>query len=121
MKLVVANRQHYERSERGGRATSPKCVRLVINSCRIIGEEILKRQPGDRFMEFTDERESSLETDKVSRWILTLAACMIVLGTAFAVLDWYGLIPPLPAAADASSTHATVTKGMSDGVGFVRL
>jgi hypothetical protein len=49
-------------------------------------------------MEFTDERESSLETDKVSRWILTLAACMIVLGTAFAVLDWYGLLPQLPAA-----------------------
>ena len=49
-------------------------------------------------MEFTAERESSLEADKVSRWILTLAVGMIVLGTAFAVLDWYDLLPPVPTA-----------------------
>jgi hypothetical protein len=30
-------------------------------------------------MEFTDERESSLEIDKVSRWIITLAVGMIML------------------------------------------
>jgi hypothetical protein len=72
-------------------------------------------------MEFIDERENGLETDKVSRWILTLAVGMIVLGTAFAVLDWCGLLPPLPAAADSHSTHATVIKGTSDGTGFVRL
>jgi hypothetical protein len=58
-------------------------------------------------MEFIDERESSLETDNVSRWILTLAACMIVLGTAFAVLDWCDLLPPLPAAADSHLTQGT--------------
>jgi hypothetical protein len=44
------------------------------------------------------ERENSLEIDKISRWILTLAAGMVVLGAAFAVLDWYGLLPQLPAA-----------------------
>ena len=50
-------------------------------------------------MEFIDECENGLETDNVSRWILTLAAGMIVLGTAFAVLDWFGLLPQVPAAA----------------------
>jgi hypothetical protein len=50
-------------------------------------------------MEFIDERANGLETDNVSRWILTLAAGMIVLGTAFAVLDWFDLVPPVRAAA----------------------
>jgi hypothetical protein len=62
-------------------------------------------------MEFIDERESSLETDKVSRWILTLAAGMIVLGTAFAVLDWYGLLPQLPAATGAHANGGTGIQG----------
>jgi hypothetical protein len=44
-------------------------------------------------MEFTDERESNLETDNVSRWILTLAVGMILLGTAFAALDELDLLP----------------------------
>jgi hypothetical protein len=53
-------------------------------------------------MEFTDERDRGLErdeTDYVSEWILSLAIGMIVLGTAFAVLDWCDLLPPLPTAA----------------------
>jgi hypothetical protein len=56
-------------------------------------------------MEFTDERDIGIErdeTDYVSAWILALAIGMIVLGTAFAVLDRYDLLPPLPAAADRS-------------------
>ena len=57
-------------------------------------------------MDFTDERESSLEIDKVSRWILTLAAGMVVLGAAFAVLDWYGILPQLPAATVAHDPTA---------------
>jgi hypothetical protein len=47
------------------------------------------------------------ETDYVSGWILTWAIGMIVLGTAFAVLDWCDLLPPLPAAAVAHATAAT--------------
>lgn len=58
-------------------------------------------------MEFTDERESSRATDKVSRWIMTLAVGMIVLGTAFAVLDWYDLLPPVPAATIAHADFRT--------------
>jgi len=64
-------------------------------------------------MEFTDERESSFETDNVSRWILTLAACMIVLGAVFAVLDWYGLLPRVPAATVAHDS--TANSGHSKG------
>jgi hypothetical protein len=62
-----------------------------------------------------------LEQDHVTRFIRALAAGMILLGTVFAVLDWCDLLPPLPAAADSSSTHATVIVGMSDGAGLVRL
>jgi hypothetical protein len=43
------------------------------------------------------------ETDYVSAWILAVAIGMIVLGTVFAVLDRYDLLPPLPAVADADS------------------
>jgi hypothetical protein len=71
-----------------------------------------------------DERQIGIErdeTDYVSGWILNLAIGMIVLGTAFAVLDWCDLLPPLPATADSHLTHATVIKGMSDGAGLVRL
>jgi hypothetical protein len=60
------------------------------------------------------ERENSLEIDKVSRWILTLAAGMVVLGAAFAVLDWYGLLPQLPAATfahDPPSNSGPDSKG----------
>jgi hypothetical protein len=59
--------------------------------------------------------------DHVSRFIRALAIGMIVLGTVFAVLDWYGLLPQVPAAADSHLTHATVMNGMSDGVIAVRL
>jgi hypothetical protein len=59
--------------------------------------------------------------DHVSRFIRALAIGMIVLGTVFAVLDWCDLLPQLPAAADASSTHALVIRGMSDGAAVVRL
>jgi hypothetical protein len=47
------------------------------------------------------------ETDYVSAWILTLAICMIVLGTVFAVLDLYDLLPPLPAATVAHADSHT--------------
>jgi hypothetical protein len=60
------------------------------------------------------ERENGLEIDKVSRWILTLAAGMVVLGAAFAVLDWYGLLPQLPAATvahDPRSNSGPESKG----------
>jgi hypothetical protein len=57
------------------------------------------------------------EIDRVSGWILSLAIGMIVLGTVFAVLDRYDLLPPLPAAADSRSTHATVMDGMSNSGG----
>jgi hypothetical protein len=57
------------------------------------------------------KRDISLDhagIDHVSRFIRALAVGMIVLGTAFAVLDWCDLLPPLPATADYShSTHAT--------------
>ena len=43
------------------------------------------------------------ETDYVSAWILALAVGMIVLGTVFAVLDRYDLLPALPAAAVAGT------------------
>ena len=75
-------------------------------------------------MQLTGQRKISLDqddTDSVTTWILTLAIGMIVLGTVFAVLDWCDLLPPLPAAADSHSTHASVIKGMSDGDGAVRL
>jgi hypothetical protein len=39
---------------------------------------------------------------------------VMVLGTVFAVLNWYDLLPSLPAAANSHLTHATVMKGMSD-------
>ena len=58
------------------------------------------------------ERENSLEIDKISRWILTLAAGMVVLGVA--VLDWYGLLPQLPAATvahDPRSNSGPESKG----------
>jgi hypothetical protein len=42
----------------------------------------------------TDRRDTGLdEFDRVSSWILRLAAGMIVLGAVFAVLDWYHLLP----------------------------
>jgi len=47
------------------------------------------------------------ETDYVSGWILALAMGMIVLGTVFAVLDGYDLLPPLPAAAVAHAGSHT--------------
>jgi hypothetical protein len=37
------------------------------------------------------------EMDYVSRWILSLAIGMIVLGTVFAVLDWCDLLPHVAA------------------------
>jgi hypothetical protein len=53
------------------------------------------RSRGIRAMEFSNTvkpgREIGIERDEmdyVSRWILRLAIGMIVLGTAFAVLDW---------------------------------
>jgi hypothetical protein len=43
----------------------------------------------------TDKRDIGLdEFDHVSAWILRLAVGMIVLGSVFAVLDWYHLLPP---------------------------
>ena len=39
----------------------------------------------------------------MSGWILSLAIGMIVLGTVFAVLDRYDLLPALPAAAVAGT------------------
>jgi hypothetical protein len=47
------------------------------------------------------------ETDYVSAWILAVAIGMIVLGTVFAVLDRYDLLPPLPAAAVADADSHT--------------
>jgi hypothetical protein len=48
---------------------------------------------------FTDESGIGLdEMDHVSAWLLRLAIGMMVLGALFATLDWYQLLPPLPAA-----------------------
>jgi hypothetical protein len=58
------------------------------------------RIEGLTFMDLED-RNGHAAPDHVSRFIRALAVGMIVLGTAFAVLDWYDLLPPLPAAADA--------------------
>jgi hypothetical protein len=72
-----------------------------IISSRIRGGEIATSHR-TQVMEFTDERDIGIERDEmdyVSRWILSLAIGMIVLGTAFAVLDWCDLLPPLPTAA----------------------
>jgi hypothetical protein len=52
-------------------------------------------------MEFTDESETGLDqanTDHVSAWIRVLAIGMIVIFVVLATLDWYDLLPPLPAA-----------------------
>jgi hypothetical protein len=72
----------------------------VIISWRIIGGEIatLERQEGAYIMGFTDQRDIGLdEIDYVSAWILRLAIGMMVLGSVFAVLDRYELLPqPLP-------------------------
>jgi hypothetical protein len=62
-------------------------------------------------MEFTEERENSLEIDEVSRWILTLAAGMIVLGAAFAALDWYGLFPTTAVAHGSTANSGPDSKG----------
>jgi hypothetical protein len=81
--------------------SNPKCVCFVINSCLIIGAPNVERQE-DTFMQFTGQREIKFdqdETDSLTNWILGLAIGMIVLGTAFAVLDWCDLLPPLPTAA----------------------
>ena len=59
-----------------------------------------------------DDRQIGIERDEmdyVSRWILSLAIGMIVLGTVFAVLDLYDLLPPLPAAAVAHADSAMKT------------
>ena len=51
---------------------------------------------------------------RVSRFIRALAFGMIVLGAAFAVLDWYGLLPQLPAATvahDPSLNSGPESKG----------
>jgi hypothetical protein len=49
-------------------------------------------------MGFTDQRDIGLdEIDYVSAWILRLAIGMMVLGSVFAALDRYELLPqPLP-------------------------
>ena len=53
----------------------------------------------DTFMGFTDQSDSGIdEIDYVSAWILRLAIGMMVLGAVFATLDWYHLLPELPAA-----------------------
>ena len=52
-------------------------------------------------MDYSDQRNVRLderETDRVSQWLLRVAISMIVLGTVFALLDWYDLLPLLPAA-----------------------
>ena len=50
-------------------------------------------------MRFTDKCDIGLdEIDYVSAWILRLAIGMMVLGAVFATLDWYHLLPELPAA-----------------------
>jgi hypothetical protein len=54
----------------------------------------------ETFMGFSDESDIGLdEIDYVSAWILRLAIGMIVVGAVFATLDWYHLLPSLPAAA----------------------
>jgi hypothetical protein len=54
----------------------------------------------------TDKRDIDLgEFDHVSAWILRLAVGMIVLGSVFAVLDWYHLLP--------APTGAAVVAGLS--------
>jgi hypothetical protein len=56
----------------------------------------------DTFMRL-DQREIGLdEMDHVSAWILRLAVGMMVLGAVFATLDWYELLPSLPAVAGLS-------------------
>jgi hypothetical protein len=126
MKLVVANQQHYEKeAEAAARVdgSNPKCVCFVINSRLIIGAPNVERQE-DTFMQFTGQREIKFdqdETDSLTNWILGLAIGMIVLGTAFALLDWCDLLPVPAAAGSRGLTHATVIKEMSDGAGFVRL
>jgi hypothetical protein len=55
-------------------------------------------------MEFTDELDIGIERDEmdyVSRWILSFAIGMIVLGTVFAVLDWCDLLPAAAVAGTA--------------------
>ena len=51
-------------------------------------------------MEFSDEPDIGQDgqTDSVTAWIRMLAIGMIVLGMAFAAIDRYQLLPPLPEA-----------------------
>ena len=52
-------------------------------------------------MDYSDQRNVRLderETDRVSQWLLRVAISMIVLGTVFALLDWYDLLPSVAAA-----------------------
>ena len=57
-------------------------------------------------MEFSDEPDIGLDgpTNSVTAWIRMLAVGMIVLGMAFAALDRYQLLPPLPEAATVGSS-----------------
>ena len=72
---------------------------------------------GFTFVELGDRNIISVEhaaPDHVSRFIRALAFGMIVLGTGFAVLDWYGLLPQLPAATvahDPSLNSGPESKG----------
>jgi hypothetical protein len=66
-------------------------------------------------MEFSNTvkpgREIGIERDEmdyVSRWILRLAIGMIVLGTAFAVLDWCDSFPHV--AAPSQLPHVTTNQ-----------
>jgi hypothetical protein len=59
----------------------------------------LERREGAYVMGSTDRRNIGLdEFDPVSAWILRLAVGMIVVGSVFAMLDWYHLLPPTAAA-----------------------
>jgi hypothetical protein len=73
---------------------------LAIKSPRV------ERREGAYVMESTDRRNIGLdEFDPVSAWILRLAVGMTVLGSVFAVLDWYHLLP--------APTAASVVAGLS--------
>jgi hypothetical protein len=82
----------------------PLCDKFMTNHGRQKSSPTPDASRGIRAMGFSNTfkhgREIGLEqdhTDSVTTWILGLAIGMIVLGTAFAVLDWCDFFPHVAA------------------------
>jgi hypothetical protein len=61
---------------------------------------------------FTDlrDRTDEREIDQVSKWLLTFALGLIVLGSIFAMLHWFNVLPPLPASANLTPNGYVISR-----------